>query len=588
MEVIPSVPLNRIRRTVFVLLILLLAAPFYAGLPESHAQGGSIAASGIFSGWELEMPQGSRAGDLDRFLVVFNNTGDSMDFTTGYRGPEGIAIEFSDPLFTLEPASQKRVSVTVVTSEDAVPGSYELRAIVTASVSGAAEGVGVATGISQKARVTVIGDFAIVGISVLSPQNQPVVADVRLFRDTGQRRNEVAYSITDPLTARVSPGSYIAQVMVGGETLANEAFQVSADETKEIEFVVRTVSISDVTLTPHYRGESTELSFVAMTYSLNNMGSPAAAAEVILKVSKDNAPFDETSILSLDTLVVGTTRGSHNYIPPAGWESGVYGLKAELFITSNPYTSSLEATISAGSQAMVGPVTQSPFLPTPRAENVAPTTLVPAGSSTPESTNDPQTTPGNTASPAATPISSDLLPSSETLGVMLEKVVLVSLDRRANVEIPQGTLALSAQGRPLSMLEIRPSDSPTALPPDTQLIGVVYAFGPAGSRFSPPVSVSLVFEPTDLSSMDGGEELAILRYDVVVGWTRLETSVDAANFVATARTAHFSQFALAALQPSSSSWALTGGVIGGAAALALLMAATLIIRKRSRRTRKFY
>ena len=88
--------------------------------------------------------------------------------------------------------------------------------------------------------------------------------------------------------------------------------------------------------------------------------------------------------------------------------------------------------------------------------------------------------------------------------------------------------------------------------------------------------------------MDGGEELAILRYDVVVGWSRLETSVDAANFVATARTAHFSQFALAALQPSSSSWALTGGVIGGAAALALLMAATLIIRKRSRRTRKFY
>lgn len=587
----------------FVLLILLLAAPFYAGLPESHAQGGSIAASGTFSGWELEMPQGSRAGGLDRFLIVFNNTGDSMDFTTGYRGPEGIAIEFSDPLFTLEPASQKRVSVTVVTSEDAVPGSYELRAIVTASVSGAAEGVGVATGISQKARVTVIGDFAIVGISVLSPQNQPVVADVRLFRDTGQRRNEVAYSVTGSLTARVSPGSYIAQVMVGGETLANEAFQVSADETKEIEFVVRTVSISDVTLTPHYRGESTELSFVAMTYSLNNMGSPAAAAEVILKVSKDNAPFDETSILSLDTLVVGTTRGSHNYILPAGWESGVYGLKAELFIAGNPYTSSLEATISAGSQAMVGPVTQSPFLPTPRAENVAPTTLAPAGSSTPESTNDPQTTPGNTASPAATPISSDLLPSSAALaelgtadisakvsdlGVMLEKVVLVSLDRRANVEIPQGTLALSAQGRPLSMLEIRPSDSPTALPPDTQLIGVVYAFGPAGSRFSPPVSVSLVFEPTDLSSMDGGEELAILRYDVVVGWTRLETSVDAANFVATARTAHFSQFALAALQPSSSSWALTGGVIGGAAALALLMAATLIIRKRSRRTRKFY
>ena len=65
---------------------------------------------------------------------------------------------------------------------------------------------------------------------------------------------------------------WIALAMVGGETLANQAFQVSADETKEIEFVVRAVFISDVSLTPHYRGESTELSFVAMTYSLNNMG----------------------------------------------------------------------------------------------------------------------------------------------------------------------------------------------------------------------------------------------------------------------------------------------------------------------------
>ena len=97
--------------------------------------------------------------------------------------------------------------------------------------------------------------------------------------------------------------------------------------------------------------------------------TPAAAAQVILKVSKDNAPFDETSILSLDTLVVGPTRGSHNYIPPAGWETGVYGLKAELFIAGNSYTSSSEATISAGTQATTGPVTQSPILATPTSES---------------------------------------------------------------------------------------------------------------------------------------------------------------------------------------------------------------------------
>ena len=88
--------------------------------------------------------------------------------------------------------------------------------------------------------------------------------------------------------------------------------------------------------------------------------------------------------------------------------------------------------------------------------------------------------------------------------------------------------------------------------------------------------------------MDGGGELAMLRYDVDVGWTRLETSVDAANFIAIAKTAHFSQFALAALQPSSSSsWTLIGRVIGGASAVVLAVATALMIRKKSQRSPNF-
>ena len=218
-----------------------------------------------------------------------------------------------------------------------------------------------------------------------------------------------------------------------------------------------------------------------------------------MKVSKDNAPFDETSILSLDTLVVGPTRGSHNYIPPAGWETGVYGLKAELFIAGNSYTSSLEATISAGTQATIGPVTQSPILATPTSESAVQSMPTTAAASMPESTRGPHPTQG----PAPTPVISESPASSAAvaelgiadisakvsdLGVVFEKVVLVSPDRRANVEIPQGTLALSAQGRPLTGLEIRRKDSPAPLPPDAKLIGIVYAFGLAGSAFSPPIN----------------------------------------------------------------------------------------------------
>ena len=602
-----SIYLKGMRRTNIVLLILLISAAYYIGVPETRAQGGSIAASGTFSGWQLEIPQGSEAGGLDRFLVVFNNSGEILDFTAGSQGPAGIGIEFSEPVFTLEPGGQKRLSVAVIVSEDAVPGIYDLRATVTARASGAASGVGVSTGIAQKARVTVIGDSAVVDISVVSPQGQPVVADVRLFREFLERKNEVGYSGTGSLESRVSPGDYTASAYVGGESIAEESFSISVDEIKEIEFVVRTVFISDVTVTPHYRGSTTELSFVTMTYSLNNLGSPATAAEVILKVSKDNVPLEEASILTLDTLEIGATRGSHNYIPQAGWVAGSYRLAAALLIEGRPYTSSLEAEITAGPQRGGGLSTETPAPPTAIAATAALPTPTLAPTPSPNTKLEPTSIPepkpesrGNPAAKAAPSGTGDETSSSvglssvvpglsitdissrvSELGVVQEKVVLVSLDRLATLEISEGTLALGAEGQALTALEIRPAVQPIPLPKDTSLIGVVYEFGPSGATFSPPVSVSLGYAPAELSAGDAAEDLMVLRYDNSQGWLPLETSVDAANAVAGARTSHFSQFALAALQPSSSSdLPMIVGVIGAAAAVVLVIAFAVRFRSR--------
>lgn len=603
----PSASFKSMRRAFIVLLFLVLAQPFQAGIPEAHAQGGSIAASGTFAGWVLEIPQGSEAGGLDRFLVVFNNTGDAMDFTMGFQGPEGIEIKFSEPQFTLNPGGQKRVLVTVIVAEDAVPGDYELRATVTARGIGTTGGVGVSTGIAQKAKVTVIGESAIVAISVLSPQGQTVVADVRLFREIREQETEVGYSSTGFLEARVSPGGYVARAYIGGESLAEESFAVAADETKEIEFIVRTVFLSDVTVTPHYLGDTTELSFITFTYTLNNLGSPVAEAEVILKVGKDNAPFDETSMLALDTLDIGSTSGSYNYIPQAGWGLGVYSFRADLSIGGRPYTSSLETEITVEPQALTAPIAETAVpatsTPTPTSKPTPTSTPTTPPTQTPVPTNTPEPEPEKTAEPVATtspPAAvgatsfttfADLSGKVSESGLILEKVVLVSQDQRATIEIPEGTLALNAQGEPLGIIEIRQADTAFSVPQNASILGAVYDLAPNGATFLPPLNLSIRFDPVIFSLGVSAENLAILRLgrqpaDARPEWVTLESSVDTTNSIVTARTAHFTQFALAEIKPqSSSSLVLIGGIIGSAAA-AVVIVTGIVIGIRNRRKSK--
>ena len=204
-----------------------------------------------------------------------------------------------------------------------------------------------------------------------------------------------------------------------------------------------------------------------------------------------------------------------------------------------------------------------------------------------ESTQSAATTPAVASASGVATL--DLAGKVSSNGQITQDIILVSQDRRATIEIPEGTLAFNAQGTPLASLRVRPADRPNSLPEGFSVIGIVYEFGPDGATFSPPVSVSLGYRPEGLPSDLSGKELAILRYDGDRGWVPLETIVDNANLVAKAKTSHFTQFVLAASAPSSSSssssnWPFIGGLIGAAAVVAALLALAITARARSRRS----
>lgn len=107
-----------------------------------------------------------------------------------------------------------------------------------------------------------------------------------------------------------------------------------------------------------------------------------------------------------------------------------------------------------------------------------------------------------------------------------------SSDGRARLVIPEGTVALDVNKRPLKRVSISP----------IQLAGTLYAcnLGPDGSEFDPAINLTIDFDSDDISK---GETVVVKFWDGAE-WIALDTTVDIATNTATAKVSHFSVFAL--------------------------------------------
>ena len=199
--------------------------------------------------------------------------------------------------------------------------------------------------------------------------------------------------------------------------MAEESFGVAADESKVITFIVETVFLSEVNAIPQYRAGTAEISFATLEYTLNNLDRRVDDVRVVLSVSKDTAPLEESTVLTLDALDVGSTGGSHNYIPAAGWREGLYRFRIDLYIGGSLYTTSLDAEL------LVDPIIPPSPTPsvTPTTPPATPTPVLEATpTSVPISTPAPVPTATSSPAPAVTPAPS--LPAVVAVSDLADKV----------------------------------------------------------------------------------------------------------------------------------------------------------------------
>ncbi len=139
------------------------------------------------------------------------------------------------------------------------------------------------------------------------------------------------------------------------------------------------------------------------------------------------------------------------------------------------------------------------------------------------------------------------LPISSS-GEILEAVEATSEDGMLTLTIPEGTVALDKDANPLLNLEAAVDTSPPPPPEDTTIIGLAYHFGPDGTTFAPPITLTRSYDPASIPDGLAEADLVLAWYDQATGnWVELDGVVDTGNNTITAAIEHFTTFAIIAM-----------------------------------------
>lgn len=274
-------------RLISGLLLLFLVLAIFSPIPVVHAQEVGIAMAGTFSQQEFELPQGTEVSSPSVYVVVFNHTADEMKVQMLVTAPFGVEVLFDHAIFLLPPGGEQKVYITVKVTEDAVPGEYEI-VVAAEATPKEGEGLKIATASAQKASLVVTGESALIYARVVSPDGDPIKAQVRLFKVIEDKLNELVLSETGVLEAKIAPGIYKVIAYIAGRTLAEETVEVKAGDSKEITLVVRTVYFEQFGIEPNYNPDTELLAFIRIVYSINNLYQAVSNAEVILVVNRDD------------------------------------------------------------------------------------------------------------------------------------------------------------------------------------------------------------------------------------------------------------------------------------------------------------
>ena len=146
--------------------------------------------------------------------------------------------------------------------------------------------------------------------------------------------------------------------------------------------------------------------------------------------------------------------------------------------------------------------------------------------------------------PPVPPGTTDVKGMVSTAGVFYMSAIANSEDGICRLTIPAGTVGLTEELEPLTIITMLIMDEPPLPPKADHVIGLVYDFQPSGATFEPPITLTFNYDPGDIPEGIAEEDLVIAYYDKAAEWVNLEGTVHPETNTITALVSHFTAFTI--------------------------------------------
>ncbi len=128
-------------------------------------------------------------------------------------------------------------------------------------------------------------------------------------------------------------------------------------------------------------------------------------------------------------------------------------------------------------------------------------------------------------------------------GTAQSTATLTTTDGKVKLAVAQGTKLQTANGQPLDTVTAAPLTTAPPKPPPRGTIVVPTDFGPDGAKFSPPLTLSMTYDPAALPAGTPLNKLSIAYWDGN-GWIKLKSTVDPLTNTITGEISHFTTFGI--------------------------------------------
>lgn len=304
------------------------------------ANEGGIAITGSLNGSNIKMVPGETF-ETDGVFIMIQNTYDVdivVNVDVRLQNEENDLVEGLNYLFDLGEQIVKANSnfdfpVKFEVEEFMLPGKYTI-SIGASLVSEYTPGIVAVPVVRQRASLEIFGEAGDFTFNFIDPFLNPFEGQIEIFRVEDTRLTSVATSFDSTITDRYVPGTYVVEMKHAYDDnefiVYKEEFELFDGDVLSETFVVQTTFLDSFVITP-LLGDEEELLNAILNYRIRNVYQEIEDVSISLEILYKGERIERFIIQEVNLLGLGLSSYRTNYVPPEGWQNGIYTFNISVF-----------------------------------------------------------------------------------------------------------------------------------------------------------------------------------------------------------------------------------------------------------------